>query len=284
MDTPRFIDRYFVCIRDIEKLSASTPVSDSHVRDFMKDFFPDNHSWAVGHTKVFMRESALSRIIAKQSELWKDKSIVLQSFFRRFYAMIKLNILREKNNAAISFQKIIRSFLSMAILRKLQVEFENKIRNITKVQSFFRRKFAQNIYRQILLENNCATILQNCIRRWAAMSELEWRKTASYKKKEEERRKLEEEKLRQEEELKREEEFRKELERKRREAEKRLEEERLREEEEERERKRKREEERRKREEEERKREAEEEEKRILEKKEKRRRTKKRRRRRKKKI
>jgi len=84
MSFESFIDRFFVCLsenqaRDKEGITAC-----------LRELLKDDHLWAVGHSKVFLRDVAVDKLAEKQRAAWQGKAIILQTFYPMFLCSKKI--------------------------------------------------------------------------------------------------------------------------------------------------------------------------------------------------
>eukprot|EP01125_Pyxidicula_operculata_P006863 TRINITY_DN2356_c0_g1_i3.p1 TRINITY_DN2356_c0_g1~~TRINITY_DN2356_c0_g1_i3.p1 ORF type:complete len:1556 (-),score=486.31 TRINITY_DN2356_c0_g1_i3:1298-5965(-) len=225
--------------------------SSERIRSFLKKTLSSTSDWAIGTTKIFLRDSGLDELEEKRAEKLKANVICLQSYVRRYRAQIKLQKLRirwqMRNEASGKLQRFIRGWNSrVAYHRALELEKQRKNQAATVIQKFCRAYNAWSDYMFMKdsefrkrVQNAAALVIQSWIRRNLASKKLnqlihaeEERKRIELEKQkaEEERKRFEEERKKFEEERKRmEEENRKKLEEERKRAE---EEARIREEEE----------------------------------------------------
>jgi len=107
-----FISRYFICLGKYGR-------DKEGIRDFCQDFFSDEHDWALGHKKIFLRDAALTKIQEKQAELCKGKALLIQAYIRAFNARCKLAYLYQLYDSSVIIQKYTRQFRAVNIYNRL---------------------------------------------------------------------------------------------------------------------------------------------------------------------
>lgn len=173
----------------------------------------DKKFWAMGHSKIFLKDTAIKLLQEKQRDLWKVHAITLQKGVRAhvargmfliitkkevFYVMEKINIychkfsfliflekyarLVRERKALMCLQTFIRQRAAKNLFESLITEFREKIRRITVLQSYIRRKNSIDEFVLLQTRNNAAIVFQKHARARAShdvyeVEKLRWKKS-----------------------------------------------------------------------------------------------------------
>uniref|UniRef100_A0A6B2LCI5 Myosin motor domain-containing protein n=1 Tax=Arcella intermedia TaxID=1963864 RepID=A0A6B2LCI5_9EUKA len=208
LPSDRFIEKYW-------------PLLSSHslngIEKLLPEALPDKKEWALGTSKVFLRDKAINILNEKLVKLWQARAIVLQasirrynahqkylklwsiqkiqSFIKSYNATRKLEGLIELNKNALVIQNHLRQYRALLVFRVIQMENEKAV----VLQGKVRRWNAQMVYMKLVREYKAACLMQSVIRRMKARSDLEERRIERERLRELERQRIEKEKREREE-------------------------------------------------------------------------------------
>eukprot|EP01128_Nolandella_sp_AFSM9_P007297 TRINITY_DN3957_c0_g1_i1.p1 TRINITY_DN3957_c0_g1~~TRINITY_DN3957_c0_g1_i1.p1 ORF type:complete len:1145 (-),score=296.70 TRINITY_DN3957_c0_g1_i1:92-3526(-) len=171
LEFAHFINAYFACMgkysRDKEGITA-----------FLSEFLEGmvnaegGSLFAIGHTKVFLRDEAMDKLAAKQKEMWERYVVILQSYIRSAKAQKELERLKELDRAAKLIQKHVRVYRAVQQLEVYRQEYILKMKRISVLQCYMRRAIAISDKNRRQRRYDAAAAIQKHVRVYLAVIEM----------------------------------------------------------------------------------------------------------------